>query len=77
MKKFILVVTSIIVILRLFLIYSKSVFKSTSVENKIENETKIFADGKFGFFRDAESIDQEKIDEMGATWMRPNFGYFV
>jgi len=77
MKKNIIVAILIIGILGLFWIYSKSVLKTTSVENKINNETKIFVDGKFGFFRDVENIDLEKIDEVGATWLRPNFGYFV
>ena len=34
-------------------------------------------DGKFGFLRNVSDIDQEKIEETGATWLRPNFGYFV
>ena len=77
MRKIIVVGVLLIVILGLFLIYSKVILKNPSVENKIENKTKIFVDGKFGFLRDAENIDLERIDEMGATWLRPNFGYFV
>jgi len=77
MKKIVIIPTLVIIALGLFLIYSKGVLKNTSAENKIKNETKIFVDGKFGFFRDAENIDQEKIDETGATWLRLNFGYFV
>jgi hypothetical protein len=38
---------------------------------------KIQTDGKFGFLRNVSDIDQEKIEETGATWLRPNFGYFV
>jgi len=34
-------------------------------------------DGKFGFLRNVFDIDQEKIEETGGTWLRPNFGYFV
>jgi hypothetical protein len=34
-------------------------------------------DGKFGFLRNAFDMDLEKIEETGATWLRPNFGYFV
>jgi len=77
MKKIAIITTLVIIALGLFLVYSKEVLKNTSVENKIENKTKIFVDGKFGFLRDAENIDLERIDEMGATWLRPNFGYFV
>lgn len=33
--------------------------------------------GKFGFVRNADSIEQEKIKDTGATWLRPNFGLFV
>jgi len=32
---------------------------------------------EFGFLRNVFDIDQEKIEETGATWLRPNFGYFV
>jgi len=34
-------------------------------------------DGKFGFLRDANSIQFEKIKDTGATWLRPGFGLFV
>ena len=73
MKNIIFILALVIIVLGLFLIYSKGVLKNTSVEK----ETELFVDGKFGFFRDAENIDQEKIEETGATWLRPNFGYFV
>jgi len=34
-------------------------------------------DERFGFLRDAPNIDLENIEDTGATWLRPNFGYFV
>jgi hypothetical protein len=34
-------------------------------------------DGKFGFLRSANSIEEEKIKDTGATWLRLNFGHFV
>ena len=34
-------------------------------------------DGKFGFLRNVFDMDKEKIEETGAIWLRPNFGYFV
>ncbi len=77
MKKIVIISALVIIGLGLFLIHSSGVLKNISVENKIKNETKTFVDGNFGFFRDAENIDQERIDETGATWLRPNFGYFV
>jgi len=50
MKKIIFILALVIIVLGLFLISSKGVLKNTSVEK----ETKLFVDGKFGFFRDAE-----------------------
>lgn len=43
----------------------------------VSKNKKIQTDGKFGFLRNVSDIDQEKIEETGATWLRPNFGYFV
>jgi hypothetical protein len=34
-------------------------------------------DGKFGFLREVINMDIEKIEDMGATWLRPGFGFFV
>lgn len=34
-------------------------------------------DGKFGFLRNVSDMNLEKIEDTGATWFRPNFGYFV
>ncbi len=49
----------------------------TGAGNKNNSNGKIPVDGKFGFLRDAFNMDLEKIEETGATWFRPNFGYFV
>ena len=43
----------------------------------VSKNKKIQTDGKFGFLRNVSDINQEKIEETGATWLRPNFGYFV
>jgi len=43
----------------------------------LSHKSKISVDGKFGFVRDAGNIGLEKIKDTGATWFRPNFGYFV
>jgi hypothetical protein len=40
-------------------------------------KSKITVDGKFGFVRNTFDMDLEKIEDTGATWLRPNFGYFV
>ena len=40
-------------------------------------KSEIKTDGSFGFLRNAFDMDLEKIEETGATWLRPNFGYFV
>lgn len=32
---------------------------------------------KFGFLRNASDMDIEKIEDTGAGWLRPNFGYLV
>jgi len=32
---------------------------------------------RFGFVRNASSIEEEKIKDTGATWFRPNFGFFA
>jgi len=89
MKKIIIIISALaIVFLGLFWIYSKDTSKNISVENKVKNngvsaedknssEAKVIVDGKFGFLRDAFNMDLEKIEETGATWFRPNFGYFV
>jgi hypothetical protein len=45
--------------------------------NKNYPDSKVPIDGKFGFLRNAFDMDLEKIEETGATWFRPNFGYFV
>ena len=41
------------------------------------NKNEIQSEGSFGFLRNAFDMDQENIEETGATWLRPNFGYFV
>ncbi|EKE00067.1 MAG: hypothetical protein ACD_22C00099G0001 [uncultured bacterium] len=38
---------------------------------------KLPEDGKFGFLRNAENLNLEGLEDTGATWFRPNFGYFV
>ena len=92
MKKIIVIISALaIALLGLFWIYSRIASKNSSVENKIKNndastvsaedknfsEAKTIIDGKFGFLRDAFNMQIEKIEETGATWFRPNFGYFV
>jgi len=32
---------------------------------------------RFGFLRNVFDLDQERIEDTGAAWLRPNFGYFV
>lgn len=65
MKKVLMVLIPILilVILVLFFVFPK--------------KNKTITDGKFGFLKNASDIDQEKIEETGAAWLRPNFGYFV
>jgi len=53
------------------------VFKNLSWENKNSSEAKIPVDGKFGFLRNAFDMEIERTEDTGATWFRPNFGYFV
>jgi hypothetical protein len=43
----------------------------------VSQNKKVPANGKFGFLRNASDINQEKIEETGASWLRPNFGDFV
>ncbi|MDO9231138.1 MAG: hypothetical protein Q7U36_01505 [bacterium] len=80
MKKIIIIILSLsIAFLGLFLIYFQGVFKNNNRfgEDKNSSEAKVIIDGKFGFLRDAFNMQLEKIEETGATWFRPNFGYFV
>jgi len=65
MKKLLIIILPIFIFILLFVFIILSHKSKTSV------------DGKFGFLRNAFDIDQEKIEETGATWLRPNFGYFV
>ena len=51
----------------------KTVTETTTVQNTITETTA----PEFGFLRNVFDMDQEKIEETGATWLRPNFGYFV
>ena len=51
----------------------KTATETTTVQTTII-ET---ATPEFGFLRNVFDIDREKIEETGATWLRPNFGYFV
>jgi hypothetical protein len=78
MKKIIIAILAIaVVLLGLFWIYSKGVSKDVSGENKNSSKAKIPVDGKFGFLRNAFDMEIEKTEDTGATWFRPNFGYFV
>jgi hypothetical protein len=78
MKKIIIIISVLaIVILGLFWIYSKDTSKNLSGENKNSSKVKIPIDGKFGFLRNAFDMEIEKTEDTGATWLRPNFGYFV
>jgi len=65
MKKLLLILLSVIVFTMLLVFFLSSQKPKTSV------------DGKFGFLRNAFDMDLEKIEKTGATWLRPNFGYFV
>lgn len=65
MKKLLPILIFIVILILLF-VFTLSFQKS-----------KIHADGKFGFLRNASDIRLEKIKDTGATWLRPNFGYFV
>ena len=51
----------------------KAAAETTTVQTTIA-ET---AAPEFGFLRNVFDIDKEKIEETGAAWLRPNFGYFV
>ena len=51
----------------------KTAAETTTVQTTIIETTT----PEFGFLRNVFDIDQEKIEETGATWLRPNFGYFV
>jgi hypothetical protein len=51
----------------------KTVTETTTVQNTIIETTT----PEFGFLRNVFDMDKEKIEETGATWLRPNFGYFV
>ena len=51
----------------------KAAAETTTVQTTIA-ET---AAPEFGFLRNVFYIDKEKIEETGAAWLRPNFGYFV
>lgn len=42
-----------------------------------KTENKLSLNDKFGFLRNYSDLDQEKIEETGAGWIRLNFGYFV
>jgi hypothetical protein len=64
MKKLLLLLLPIAIIVLLLIFILSSQKQKTSV------------DGKFGFLRSAGSIKEEKIKDMGATWLRLNFGYF-
>ena len=78
MKKIIITILAIaVVLLGLFWIYSKGASKDVSGENRNSSKAKIPIDGKFGFLRNAFDMEIEKIEDTGATWFRPNFGYFV
>ncbi|KKP77727.1 MAG: hypothetical protein A2271_00815 [Candidatus Moranbacteria bacterium RIFOXYA12_FULL_35_19] len=78
MKKIIIIVSVlIIVLLGLFGLYSRGVFKKIEEESKNYSKIEIPRDGKFGFLRNAFDMELEKIEDTGATWLRPNFGYFV
>jgi hypothetical protein len=61
----------VIIILALFILILVLVFFL------ISHKAKVSVDGKFGFLRNVSDLDQEKIEETGATWLRPNFGDFV
>jgi len=66
MKKIIIIIISVAVIaLLLYFIFP------------FQKPKNIPVDGKFGFLRNAFDVDQENIKDTGATWLRPNFGYFV
>lgn len=65
MKKFLIIVIPIFILAILAGLFVVS-------KNK-----KIQTDGKFGFLRNAFDMKLEKIKDTGATWFRPNFGYFV
>ena len=78
MKKIIIAILAIVaILLGLFWIYSKGASKDVSGENKNSSKAKIPVDGKFGFLRNAFDMEIEKTEDTGATWLRPNFGYFV
>jgi hypothetical protein len=51
----------------------KAATETTMVQTTITETTA----PEFGFLRNVFDIEKEKIEETGATWLRPNFGYFV
>ena len=63
MKKLLIIILPVVILLFVFIILSR--------------KSKTSVDGRFGFVRNVGSIEQEKIKDTGATWFRPNFGYFA
>ena len=70
MKKLLIIIIPVVIV-ALIIVFIFSFQKS---ENPV---TKVPVDGKFGFLRNAFDMELEKTEDTGATWLRPNFGYFV
>jgi len=68
-KLFIIIISAVIIALTIVFVFSFQKSKNPVV--------KIPIDGKFGFLRNAFDMEIEKTEDTGATWLRPNFGYFV
>lgn len=65
MKKLLIIIFPVAILALLFVF----ILPSQKVKSPV--------DGKFGFLRNASDMDLEMVEETGATWLRPNFGYFV
>jgi len=70
MKKIFSIIISVIII-ALVIVF---VFYFQKSKNPV---AEIPLNGKFGFLRNAFDMELEKTEDTGATWLRPNFGYFV
>lgn len=68
-KLFIIIISAVVIALAIVFVFYFQ--KSKNLVAKIP------IDGKFGFLRNAFDMEIEKTEDTGATWLRPNFGYFV
>lgn len=68
MKKVLITVCSVVIVALLAIVL---------VNFNKNNTPKDIVDGEFGFLRNSFDLKNEKIEDTGATWYRPNFGSFT